>query len=239
MRITYFILIIALFTCHLACEQETRSYNDPEEQEYNTSFSEEKRMDFRERRGRMNEKIASFEASDRKNWQKPEYVIERLRLSPKKVVAEIGAGSGYFSFRILPDVKKVIATDIDTQMISFMESNKELLPAEFRDKLETRLVAADDPGLEKNEVDLVFLVNTYCYIENRVEYFSKVKELLREGGKVVIVDYKMRDIPVGPSQDQKVPLYQVENEMREAGFKRFSSDDRSLPYQYLYVAWPE
>lgn len=184
------------------------------------------------------ELVETYERPDRTDWQKPNEVIEFLGDTlDDKVVAEIGAGSGYFTFRLVPKVKKVIAIDIDPRMLEFIDSCRNIyLPEKLQKRLETRLVEPDDPHLQAGEVDIVFLANTYAFIENRIDYFSRLKKNIRPGGRLVIVDYKKRNIPVGPESKYKLPLFKVEEELLEAGYTKVYADDQTLPYQYIVVA---
>lgn len=184
------------------------------------------------------ELVATYERPDRSDWQKPNEVIEFLGDElDNKVVAEIGAGSGYFTFRLVPRVEKIIAIDIDPRMLEFIDSCTHIyLPEDLQDNIETRLASADDPNLSPGEVDIVFLANTYAFIHDRVDYFSSLKRTIRPGGRLVIVDYKKRHLPVGPEQKYKVPLYQVEQELLEAGYTQVYAEDQILPYQYIVVA---
>ncbi len=171
-------------------------------------------------------------------WQKPEVVIAKMNNLEDKVVADIGAGSGFFSRRLAQQAKKVIAVEVDERFIQFMDSVKliELKP-EFQSRFETRLATPDDPMLLPGEADIILIVNTYIYIQNRVEYLKHLLSVLPEGGKVIIVDFKKKRIPIKyPSVDIRLELFEVENELEEAGFSNFDSDDCSLDYQYIVVA---
>jgi hypothetical protein len=98
------------------------------------------------------------------------------------------------------------------------------------------LVDVDDAKLKKGETNAVIIVNTYMYIQNRVDYMKKLRQGIAKGGKVLIVDYKEKNIPVGPPVSIKVPLSMVEKELKQAGFKQINSDDTSLDYQYIITA---
>ncbi|MCB0705380.1 MAG: class I SAM-dependent methyltransferase [Saprospiraceae bacterium] len=184
------------------------------------------------------ERLADYESKDRVFWQKPDLVVDRLGDLSTKTVADVGAGSGYFARRLAYKAKKVIAIDIDPNFISFMDSIKLVeLPRDIQQKFETRLATFDDPKLEKGEADIVLMVNTYLYIQDRVDYMRRLKEGLAPGGKVVIIDYKKKRIPLtNPPQRIRVPLFEVEDELFEAGYSRVISDDTSLDYQYIIVA---
>ena len=186
--------------------------------------------------GDFTELVSKYENEDRQYWQKPDEVINSLGDLSDKVVADIGAGTGYFTLRMLPKAKKVIAIDIDERMIKFINELKKDLDTKFSDKLEVRLAKADDPELKIQEADIIFLSNTYAYIGDRVNYFQKLRRSLAKNGRLVIVDFKKKGIPVHPDQSTRVALYQVENELSDAGYEIIKSDDRSLPYQYILEA---
>lgn len=185
---------------------------------------------------KFNDLIADYESRDRLIWQKPDMIINRLGDLSTQTVADLGAGTGFFAFRIVQKAKKVIALDIDQRFISLMDSSKQELSPELRAKFEARLVDVDDAKLKKGETNAVIIVNTYMYIQSRVDYMKKLRMGIAKGGKVLIVDYKEKNIPVGPPVSIKVPLSLVEKELKQAGFKQINSDDTSLDYQYIITA---
>lgn len=201
-------------------------YQSTDSQTSNTSQQENKIDDLRQ----------DWESRDRLVWQKPEMVIKRLGDLSQKTVADLGAGTGFFAFRLVPIAKKTIALDIDPRFITFMDSAKKEMNSELRSRFEARLVDVDDAKLKKGEVDAVIIVNTYMYISNRVAYMQRLRQGISKGGMVLIVDYKEKNIPVGPPTNTKVPLSVVEKELKQAGFKNIKSDDTSLDYQYIITA---
>ena len=183
------------------------------------------------------ERVATYEAKDRVFWQKPDLVIDRLGDLSQKTVADIGAGSGYFARRLASKAKHIIAIDIDEQFIQFMDSIKLVeLPVEAQSRFETRLATPEDSKLRPEEADVVIIVNTYIYIPKRVEYLARLKQGLKKGGTIVIVDFKKKRMPVQtPPDELRLPLHQVENELEEAGYTWLASDDTSLDYQYIVI----
>lgn len=173
---------------------------------------------------------------ERENWQKPQLVISRLGDLHDKVVADIGAGTGYFTFRLAEKATRVIAADIDERYLEFIDKRIQTdrdLPA---GDIETRLIPPDDPGLKEEEVDLVLIVNTYIYIENRTEYFGKVLRGIRPEGQLVIIDFRKKDTPIGPPVETRLSAAEVWSELELAGFHVSESDTNSLPYQYILFA---
>lgn len=186
--------------------------------------------------GNFESLVADYEDKDRGIWQKPELVISFLGGIQDKTVADIGAGTGYFTFRLVPKAKKVIGIDIDPRFISFLDSVKVRLPAVYQNRFESRLAKTDDPLLKPGEVDDVIIVNTYGYIENRVQYLKVLYKGIAPGGKLLIIDFKKNNLPVGPPDQYKVALAQVQQELDAAGFKVTKIDKDLLDYQYIVVA---
>jgi SAM-dependent methyltransferase len=180
--------------------------------------------------------VADYENKHRAVWQKPEIVVNQFGDLKGKTVADIGASTGYFTFRFLPKAEKVIGIEIDQQFINFMDSIKTKLPQVYRDRFETRLAEPDDPKLKDGEVDAVVAVNVYGYIENRVAYLKKVAKGMRPDSRLLIVDFKRKNIPVGPDMAFKVSTRQVEEELLAAGFSIEKIDNKTLEYQYIILA---
>ncbi|MBP7239408.1 MAG: class I SAM-dependent methyltransferase [Saprospiraceae bacterium] len=182
------------------------------------------------------DEMSVYESADRVIWQKPDLVIQELGDVDGKVVADIGAGTGYFSRRIAYKGAKVIAIDIDPKAIQWMEEQKARFPIELQDRLVIRQAEPDDPKLKAQEVDLVLLVNTYSYISNRIPYFTRLKEAIRPGGDVIIIDFKKKETPFGPAIEERVDVADVEKELKEAGYTLLKIDQESLEYQYIIKA---
>ena len=179
----------------------------------------------------------TYDGPGRVIWQKPELVLSLLDSLKGKTVADIGAGMGFFTFPLLPLAEKVIAIDIDPFFLHHIDSVKiaNLIP-EDRDRLETRLVKGDKIPLRDQEIDAALIVNTFMFIPNHISYLKELLKKLKPGGTLLIVDFKKRQMPLGPEQAYKIPLYIVENELFEAGFSVVKAYDMLLEYQYILVA---
>ncbi|MBP8726491.1 MAG: class I SAM-dependent methyltransferase [Saprospiraceae bacterium] len=175
---------------------------------------------------------------DRTVWQKPYEVIHRLGPLEYLTVADIGAGSGYFSFRFIHEAARVIAIDIDPDLIRLMDQEKQFYRPDLRRKFEARLAEAADPKLLDGEVDVVFIANTYPYLDNRADYLRNLIPKFREGGRIMIVDFKKEPTPIGPSQSNRLAQYEVELELINAGYRLLVSDGQMLEYQYILIATP-
>ena len=163
----------------------------------------------------------------REAWQKPHEVVMALGLKPTDVVADIGAGTGYFARRFAHHAAKVYAVDIDQRLleIATKDAPANLIPV---------LAAPDDPKLPPASVDLIFLCDTLHHIENRPAYYAKLARALKPGGRIVNIDFQKRVLPVGPPAGMKLSAEQVSSEFAAAGFLRTKSVEL-LPYQYFLV----
>ncbi len=209
--------LIFLFTILIGCEFkrpgfQNTSKNDPQ----NTS---------------------TLTQSGRDTWQKPELVIRALGDISDKTIMDIGAGTGYFTFRFAFEAEKVIAAEIDEQMIELIELFRENLPTSIKDKIETRLVGENDPMMEENEVDIAVIINTISYILRPADYLNIVKEELKDNGRVMIVDFKKEYLPID-APDMKDRIYgdSVVAYLEKSGFFNIKYDNETLDFQYIIIA---
>jgi 2-polyprenyl-3-methyl-5-hydroxy-6-metoxy-1,4-benzoquinol methylase len=183
----------------------------------------------------FSELVDRFENTERMEWQKPEQVIDFLGDLKGKKVYDLGAGTGYFSFRFVEKGALVIAADVDERFIQFMQNKRDSLKIP-EEKFQLRKIPYDHPDLNANEVDFVFICDVYHHIENRKSYFEKVLKGLQTSGKLVVVDFKKTESPVGPPMEMKMEADEIEKELRMAGFTKISTNNDLLPYQYILVA---
>ena len=173
--------------------------------------------------------VARFEDSTRIEWQKPDEVVALLGEIEGKTIMDIGAGTGYFAFRLAEKGANVIAADVDERFIDFINEKK-------NEKVTTRKVPYDSPNLAKAEVDAVIIVNTYHHIENRTDYFEQVLEGLKENGQLIIVDFKKEKTTHGPPVNHKLSEDEVMKELKTAGFTEFEVNSELLSEQYVIMA---
>lgn len=162
-------------------------------------------------------------------WQKPEQVIEALAIRPGEHLADIGAGSGYFTFRLADatgPAGRVYAVDID-------ESDLERLRRSARERglsnVSPVLARPESPGLPAAGLDLLFLCNTYHHLPDRVGYLRGLRMTLRPGGRIAIIE--MQDLPWylghgGHQTDSRA----IRSEMEAAGYV-LSAEHRFLELQ--------
>ena len=175
-----------------------------------------------------------FDDPARDEWQKPDDVIRALKLAPEALVADIGAGTGYFAVRLARAVPKgrVYGVDAEPDMVRYLNRR-----AQREGLANLTAVAAKpaDPGLPA-PVDLVILVDTYHHVPDRERYFRDLKKVLKPGGRLAIVDFTL-DSPVGPPKRARIPADRVKQELARAGYA-LAEEHAFLPNQYFLVFRP-
>lgn len=170
-------------------------------------------------------------------WQKPNEVITKLGDIKDKTIVDIGAGTGYFTFRLALKGANVIATDIDKNKINIIESFRLNLPVDLQDKIITRWVSKDNAMIKENECDIAVLINTIGYIENQQKYLTNLYKILKKGGKIMIVDYKSNNLPQEIINNNPISsATDVVEKLKMAGFKNIDIDTTTLDYQYIIIA---
>lgn len=214
--------IIIIFSAYIlvSCSGNTKHgehehHNKAEHHMHKTSFDE---------------LVKRFEAADRDEWQKPEEVIKFLGDLKNKTIVDIGAGTGYFEFKMNEPSAKIIATDVDERFVKYID---ERIVSEKTTNIFSRKAEYEKPPVMEQEADIVFMVDVYHHIENRKDYFSLVKKGLKPNGEFVIVDFKKGDFEQGPPDEMKIQPQVVINEMKQAGFNLVTQDTVTLKYQYL------
>ncbi len=178
--------------------------------------------------------MAALDDPRRDAYQKPDEVMKALALRPGEVVADIGAGTGYFALRFaraVGDSGRVYAVDISPDMVRHL--NKRLRDANVRNVF-TVLAEPDDPLLPSASVDRFVIVDTWHHVEAQAKYLDLMKKMLKPGGQVVHIDYHKRELPVGPPLDHKIAREDVVKQMEAAGFA-LTAEHTFLPYQYFLV----
>ena len=177
--------------------------------------------------GSAEEYMRVLEDPQRDSWQKPHEVVTALDLKPADTVADIGAGSGYFTRRFALHAGKVYAVDIDSKLL---EAAVKGAP----NNVEAILAAPDDPKLPAASVDTIFFCDVLHHIEKRPAYYAKLAKVLKPGGRIVVVDFYKKELPVGPPPAMKIAEGDMVAELRTAGFGLTKRLD-ILPYQsYLF-----
>jgi FkbM family methyltransferase len=172
-----------------------------------------------------------FDDPARDGWQKPQQVIEALQLAPDAAVADIGAGTGYFTVRLAQALPqgRVYAVDLEPDMVTHIEQRARQMKLA---NVTAVRGAADDARLPV-KVDRVLIVNTYHHIGSREAYFRRLAGSLKADGEVAIVDYT-RESPIGPPVAARLPAGAVKAEMQQAGYV-LAAEHAFLPHQYFLV----
>ena len=188
----------------------------------------------------FDELVKSFDSPERDKWQKPKEVIELIQSLHKGVkpsdikIADLGAGSGYFSFRLIEKEYKVIALDVNDKFINVLQKKQSESPK--KNLIEIRKSEFSKPKLQKEEVDGVLSVNVYHHIENRISYLKELKSNIKKNGFLVIIDFKEGELSYGPPPELKLSKQIILSELKEAGFE-IKTEESLLPYQIIFMGF--
>lgn len=174
--------------------------------------------------------VDRFDAPDRDEWQKPEEVFEALGLKDGDRLADFGAGTGYFTVRAAKRIGSgiVYAVDSEPEMLKYLTNRAKQAGHE---NIAPCLIEPDAFTLPE-PVDAILIVNTYHHIDDRIDYLSKVREWLKPGGKVAVLEGKVGS-PIEPPTQFLMTSQQVATEFDQAGFEMVL--DSSLPYQSFQI----
>jgi SAM-dependent methyltransferase len=172
-----------------------------------------------------------FDDPKRDEWQKPHQVIEALALRPDAVVADIGAGTGYFAARLSKMLPKgrVYAVDVEPDMVKYLGERAK------REGLKNlvAVVASPEDARLPEKVDVISLVDVYHHIEDREPYFRRLGASLKPGGRLVVIDFRL-DSPEGPPRNARIAPEHVKTELAKAGYV-LKDEHGFLPRQYFMV----
>jgi arsenite methyltransferase len=182
--------------------------------------------------------IGMLDDPERDAYQKPHEVLTALSIKPGEVIADIGAGSGYFTFRLGHHVGnngKVYAIDVSPDMILHLNRRVRDLKAM---NVSSILADPDDPLLPERSVNRFFFSNSWHHIENHTKYLSLMKTMLKPGGEIIMIDFQKKELPVGPPMQMKIAREDLIKQMEGNGF-RLAKEHTFLPYQYFLVFVPK
>ena len=172
-----------------------------------------------------------LERPEREREERTDLLLKALALKPTDVVADIGAGTGFFSFQMAPKVSKgkVLAVDIQPEMIAYLNEGK---TKHNVTNVEPILSTESDPKLSANSIDMAILIDAYHEFSYPHEMIQHIADALKPGGRVVLVEYRAEDPSVPIKELHKLSVAQATKEMKAAGLKRLKIDDR-LPQQHI------
>ena len=165
--------------------------------------------------------------------ERPDEVVANMGLEPDHVVADIGAGSGYFTFRIAELVPegKVLAVDIQPEMLELIEARME---EEGIDNIEPVLGEIDNPNLPANSIDAAIMVDAYHEFSHPFEMIDGIYNALRSGGRIFLLEYRGEDASVPIRPLHKMTELQVVKEMSVFGLEWTDTLD-FLPWQHMMI----
>ena len=177
----------------------------------------------------------SFDDPARDEWQMPARVIGALEVGPGQAVADIGAGTGYFTVRLAreTEARTVYAVDIEPTMVDHVRQRAE---EGGLGNVVGVVAEADSPNLPES-VDLVLIVNTYHHIPERVAYFAALRDRLAPGGRIAIIDPRKGAPGGGPPDEFRFTPEEIGEELGRAGFELLTRHD-FLPRQSFLVFGP-
>lgn len=172
-----------------------------------------------------------FDDPDRDAWQKPHEVIQALKLQPDAVIADIGSGTGYFSARFANMVPqgRVYGVDTEPDMVKYLAARAK---REGLKNITAVQAKPGDPGLPE-KADLIIYVDVYHHVDDRIQYFRRLQNSLKPGGRLAIIDFTM-DSPAGPPKSARIAPEQVKTELQRAGYL-LAEEHAFLPNQYFLV----
>jgi ubiquinone/menaquinone biosynthesis C-methylase UbiE len=176
-----------------------------------------------------------LERPDRDEEQKPDEIIGKMGLKNGNVVADLGAGTGYFTRRLAKAVApagRVYAVDIQPEMLSRLRENMEKAGAR---NVEIILGETDDPKLPRNSLDWILIVNTYHELQQPKATLAKMREALKPSGKVAVVESRLEgDSATHVPEAHRMSPKQVLAEWQPAGFRLVELYE-FLPTQHFFV----
>ena len=232
--LTLAILVILLISCGETKKHKSETHEEHSEKHDRKDASQSSNTsNDHMHKNSVDDLIKKFESPERDAYQQPEKVLYYLGDISDKKIMDIGAGSGYFSVKLADNGAQVIAADVSDEFQSTLQ--KRIEDSNLKN-IELRKIPYDNPSLAIEEVDMVLIVNTYHHIENRSDYFEKVKEGTKKTGELVLIDFFKTEVPVGPPIGHKISIDQVVTELKEAGYSKFDINVDLLPYQYIIRA---
>jgi FkbM family methyltransferase len=159
--------------------------------------------------------------------------IDKIKLPPTAVIADIGAGTGYYTFKLAPKVPKgkVYAVEIQDEMIAALNERKKKLN---NTNVEVIKGSATSPNLPANSVDLAIMVDVYHELEYPVEILQSIRKSLKKDGKLLLIEYKGEDPAVAIRPLHKITVAQLNKELGANGFTP-DYEGKFLPIQHFLL----
>jgi ubiquinone/menaquinone biosynthesis C-methylase UbiE len=178
-----------------------------------------------------------FDDPARDAWQKPDEIVAALGIRTGYTVADIGAGTGYFSKRLAAAVGEtgtVLSVDTEPNLVAHLRERAE---HEKTPNVVPILASSDNPRLPARSCDVMLFVDTIHHVDDRIAYLRLLRRFLRSGGRIAVVDWEKKETPVGPPLDHRLAREQVVDEFTQAGYRLAAAPDVT-PYQYVLLFVP-
>lgn len=182
--------------------------------------------------------MKALEDPKRDDYQKPHEVLTALNIKPGEVIADIGAGTGYFTFKLAHHVGnkgKVYAVDVSPDMIKHI--NRRIRDSKAAN-VTAMLAENDDPLLPDQSVNRFFICDVWHHIDDQKKYLAQMKKMLKPGGEVVMIDFHKKELPFGPPMQMKIAREDLIKQLESNGFK-LAKEHTFLPHQYFLVFAPK
>lgn len=178
--------------------------------------------------------LGLLEAPDRDEWQKPHQILDALGVAEASVVADVGAGSGWFTVRLARRVGPnglVYAQDVQPEMLAAISRR---VQREGLANVRTRLGRGSDPYLPAGTFDAILIVDVVHEIEDRVSLFANLGRALKPGGSIGVVDFKPGGAGPGPDANERMAPEVIEAEALKGGLV-LKRRETFLPFQYFLI----
>ena len=174
-----------------------------------------------------------LERAEREKEEGTALVLKKLPITSTSVVADIGAGTGYYSFRIAKLVPqgKVYAVELQDELIGYL--NREALTKSTKNVSVVK-GSGQSPNLPDTSIDLAIMVDVYHELAYPHEMMQNIFKALKPGGKLLLLEYKLEDTSIPIKELHKMSVKQVDKEMKMNGFKK-SSYNGDLPIQHYLL----
>jgi len=183
----------------------------------------------------LNEYIARLDNPTRDEWQRPDVVLNALGIAPTSVVCDVGAGTGYFALLLAKLAAQVYAVDVEPLLLSLL---RDRVASAGLHNVTPVLGLPHDPLIPSAACDLILIVNVFHHVPDKAAYLRRLQVGLRPGGRLALIDFHKRELPVGPPVDHKFAREECLEQIRAAGL-HIVTEHESLPYQYFLIVSPK
>ena len=176
-------------------------------------------------------KAGILDSPDRMQFLNPESILDKLELTGKMVLADLGCGTGFYSIPVSRRVKKVFALDIQKEMLGIL---KDKIKHEKITNIETILSEESSIPVSDNSVDVLLMSNVFHELEDRNSLLREAKRILTPAGRLAIIDWKKIEMDSGPPIEERLSEKEVINICNVNGFTLIEQSYAG-PYNYLLV----